>query len=229
MVAGVFRRLALLGGAAALLSACGSSPGPRTDGGADGQLCSLPPTCSGYCNRVGAAACDWKGYTQSQVLQFCLQDCTSAEALIPADCLGLWSQRLACAACSGIQCPRQTCTSDGTVCIDQGLQVVGCDIEERQFQACAGICLRDGITAGGGGTDGSFEITSSGCACPASLQSGKAAGEACNSSSECAEICCGCSNNSHGRNVIRACKNGQCLGDPGICTESIGGFQLGQC
>jgi hypothetical protein len=220
------RWFGLAGGLVVALSACNPSH-PQNDGGVDGQLCSLPPNCSGYCNHLVGAGCNFP-QTPGELITLCVDDCTSQRDLVPADCMVAWTNLMACAACSTVQCPQRSCSPDGTICIEEGIKVLGCDVVQAEFDACAGACLKSSLNAGGSGPEGSFEVMTTGCVCPATLRPGKAAGEACTSSSECAEICCGCSN-SHGRFVVRACKNGQCLGDPGICTDMIGGDQFGAC
>jgi hypothetical protein len=223
----VLRWIGLAGGVAALLPACGSTLGPRDDAGADGQLCSLPPNCAGYCNHLVAKGCDFP-QTPIELTMLCTDECSRQHDLVPADCMVAWTNVMACAACASVQCPRKTCTPDGTVCIDEGIKVVGCETAQSEFEACSGACLKDSLVEGGSFSEGSYELTTSGCVCPATLRAGKAAGEPCTSESECAEVCCGCSN-SRGKFVVRACKNGVCLGDPGICTEMIGFSQFGAC
>jgi hypothetical protein len=228
------RWLALAGSVAAVLSACGGSLGPGSDGGtgndgggADAPICLADPTCAAYCDHLINAGCNWK-ITLSELRGRCIDDCARELNLIPVDCVSAWANAYACASCGMIQCPQRTCVQDGSVCVEEGLKVLGCDQAGSEYRACAGACIASSLTEGASLSEGSFETTTTGCVCPAALRAGKAAGEACTSSSECAEVCCGCSN-SRGRFVIRACKSGRCLGDPGICTDSIGGAQFGAC
>jgi hypothetical protein len=221
------RRIGFVFALAAAAVGCGSSPGPRGDATADGQLCSLPSNCIGYCDHLVARGCDFP-QTQSQLISLCTDECLRQHALVPADCMVAWSNLMSCAVCATVQCPQQTCTPDRTVCIDEGIQVVGCETAQSEFDACAGACLKDSLVEGGSFSDGSYEVTTSSCVCPATLRAGKAAGEPCASETECAEVCCGCSN-SRGKFVVRACKNGVCQGDPDVCTEMIGFSQLGAC
>jgi len=222
--------------ALAAATGCGASLAPP-DGGsdapfdrvppADALLCTANPSCAAYCSHVLAAGCAWN-VSPAQLLAQCVQDCESQHTLIPVDCLSTWATAMACASCGAVQCPRQTCVQDGSVCIAEGLQVSGCDDSANALKACAGACTASSLVEGASLPEGSFETKTTGCVCPAALRPGRAAGEACQSSSDCAEVCCGCSN-SRGRFVIRACKAGRCLGDPGICTDSIGTAQFGAC
>jgi hypothetical protein len=139
---------------------------------------------------VLAAGCAWN-VSPAQLLAQCVQDCESQHTLIPVDCLSTWATAMACASCGAVQCPRQTCVQDGSVCIAEGLQVSGCDDSANALKACAGACTASSLVEGASLPEGSFETKTTGCVCPAALRPGRAAGEACQSSSDCAEICCG--------------------------------------
>jgi len=215
-----FGRIAF--GLGAILAAAAGSSGCGSNKGNGG----CPPgedLCGSYCQHLFSSACTWP----TDFLA-CANSCRAAAAMVPADCMDAWSAALSCGSCAAIQCAHRTCIDNGSVCVDQSSMVLGCDAEATAFQACAGACLASPVTSssGGGSPDGgsqSNEITTSRCACPATLGPGAPAGAACVTASDCAQICCGCATG-HGKFVVRSCVNGQCLGDPDACAAATGDF-----
>jgi hypothetical protein len=207
----------------AVLAAAAGSPGcgssPKGNGG-------CPPgedLCVSYCQHAFSTTCSWP----TDFLG-CVNSCKTTVAAFPTACMDAWAAALRCGSCAAIQCARRTCTPDGSACVEEGSKVVGCDAESAAFEACAGACLAEPITSssGGGSSDGgsqSRDITTSRCACPATLEPGAAAGASCVTAGDCAQVCCACPTGA-GRFVVRSCVNRQCQGDLDACAAASEDF-----
>ena len=200
----------------AVSQACGS--GNKVSGCPPG-----PDLCVSYCAHVFSTPCDWP---QGAAIT-CVNECHSAAAsLVPADCMALWEAVLTCGSCATVTCARQMCIEQGgsRVCIDEPESINGCDQESIAWRTCGGSCLQSPSSwneGGGSATGGSFlrGVVTSACTCPGALEPGGAAGAACTSDTDCAQICCACATG-HGRYLVRTCQNGRCLGEPEICADA---------
>jgi len=207
----------------AVLAAAAGSPGCGSSQQGNGGCPPGEDLCVSYCQHAFSTACVWPSDFLS-----CVNSCKAAVAAMPADCMDAWSAALTCGSCAAIQCARRTCTPDGTACVEESSKVVGCEAESAAAEACAGACLAEPVTSfsGGGSLGGgsqSTEITTSRCACPATLQPGAGAGASCGTAGDCAQVCCACATG-HGRFLVRSCTNGQCQGDLDACAAASGDF-----
>jgi hypothetical protein len=202
--------------AVALSQACGS--GNKVSGCAPG-----PDLCASYCAHVFSTPCEWPPGAAIT----CVSECHAAAAsLVPTECMALWEAALTCGSCATVTCAHQTCIDQGQsrVCIDEPESINGCDQESIAWRTCGGSCLQRPSSwneGGGSSTGGSFSraVVTSRCACPGTLEPGGAAGAACTSDTDCAQICCACATG-HGRYLVRTCQSGRCLGEPEICADA---------
>jgi hypothetical protein len=179
-------------------------------------------TCSAFCRNVIAQNCsDPDAVLHDQAA--CEAACAKPFPRVPADCDCTLKNYLECAAAARIQCPRRRCNDSG-VCVDESMKVLGCEAEDKAFDACAGACLHEGNTNGGGsaGSDAgpgtSYEYISTGCVCPP-LATGLAPGSSCTSARDCAQFCCDCASD-RGKFVGQLCLEGRCVGAAEGCVPS---------
>ena len=179
-------------------SSGGSSSGGSSSGGSGGAGGGL--TCEGVCNTVLPDDCP------SDLLgRDCVEECNQTLGRFPSECRALVQELFEC-----VQAAARDCRDpEGP-----------CDEIARELADCGGAIdpCSDLESFGFGSSEGSFNVVVGACGCDD--EGGSPPGSACSTSSDCAEVCCGCGSDGPDFGV-RACMRGRCLDGPEACNQVI--------
>jgi hypothetical protein len=209
------------GGGLAVEAGCRDDACNSMDVLADSGTCD--GTCAQACAHLVATQCPTSPLPDD-ALETCKRECETTIGKLPAVCQCDYRRFLSCAATGPVHCPQEVCTDAGVrICLEQPRMVVGCEALRARFDACGGVCLQEPVSETGLTVAGSYEITSSGCACSPVLLAGAPAGSPCRSSEDCAQVCCGCASGPR-KFTSRVCFQGKCAGAPEACESNDAGI-----